>query len=559
MLTLSGTLPVAFRGTTYRFPLKLWVPQAYPQEAPIVYVTPGQEMVIRPGQHVGVDGRVYHPYLADWTRMWERCSVEELLGFLGQVFEREPPVISRAQQAQYQRPIGQVPQQQQGGAPQPPPKQRAGSAAGQGGDVPPPRPPKPGDEGVGSHQRAPSRDVERDGPALPPLPHERQASEQYTSPRPQQNGYGAPPRQPSQVASPQGYQNGRPPGPPPLPPVPGQQQHGYQPRQQSQYDRSPVSPVSPVAGYSELPETKYSRPAPLPPPTQTPQQAHVQNQNHYYQHAPPPPHGGQYAQPPPPPHQQYQHPPQQYAQQPAPPQQTYQHQHRGQAPQPQYQQTQVQPQKAPPPPDLLTDPFDIALPTRGPTHPAPAPPIPPNPEKEHLLRALSKTLTHQTQQKFSQNLSFRQPLQAQNAALQTATQNLEAELRQLSHLDAQLASNEKILHASIAHCDSIIASTRTKPQPNIDDVLIAPTVVGTQLWNAMADEAGCKEAMYVLQRAVDKGRVGGGDFVRQMRALGRERFLRMVVGRKCARGLGLDIRGGLPVVGVGMGGGGMGR
>ena len=83
----------------------------------------------------------------------------------------------------------------------------------------------------------------------------------------------------------------------------------------------------------------------------------------------------------------------------------------------------------------------------------------------------------------------------------------------------------------------------------MDEVLIAPTVVGTQLWNAMADEAGCREAMYVLQRAVDRGRVGAGDFVRVMRGLGRERFLRMVVGRKCARGLGLDLGG----KGVGLG------
>ena len=69
LLTLSGTLPVAFRGTTYRFPIKLWIPQAYPQEPPMVYVTPGRDMVIRPGQHVGVDGRVYHPYLRDWSGM----------------------------------------------------------------------------------------------------------------------------------------------------------------------------------------------------------------------------------------------------------------------------------------------------------------------------------------------------------------------------------------------------------------------------------------------------------------------------------------------------------
>ena len=70
LVVLSGTLPVNFRGTTYRFPLSIWVPHAYPREAPIVYATPTGEIVVRPGQHVGGDGRCYHPYLANWAEFW---------------------------------------------------------------------------------------------------------------------------------------------------------------------------------------------------------------------------------------------------------------------------------------------------------------------------------------------------------------------------------------------------------------------------------------------------------------------------------------------------------
>jgi len=72
---------------------------------------------------------------------------------------------------------------------------------------------------------------------------------------------------------------------------------------------------------------------------------------------------------------------------------------------------------------------------------------------------------------------------------------------------------------------------------------VAPTMVAQQLWNACAEEAGCREAMYVLQRAVDKGRVEGVDFVKQMRGLGREAFGKMVLARKCGRGLGLEVGG----------------
>lgn len=71
LLHLSGTIPVLFRGTTYRFPIEIWVPHRYPQEAPLVYVKPTEGMVVRPGQHVDPQGKVYHPYLVGWAEYWD--------------------------------------------------------------------------------------------------------------------------------------------------------------------------------------------------------------------------------------------------------------------------------------------------------------------------------------------------------------------------------------------------------------------------------------------------------------------------------------------------------
>jgi ESCRT-I complex subunit TSG101 len=204
---------------------------------------------------------------------------------------------------------------------------------------------------------------------------------------------------------------------------------------------------------------------------------------------------------------------------------------------------QPPPPKKQPPPDLLSDPFDITLPGLSPESQAPAPPIPPNPEKEHLLYAISAALVQQAQQQMNQNLSAIAPLQAQQHALRTAQERLEAEIRQLDQLDQALASNEAILRRSLQDCDRITATAKSKPPPPIDEVLIAPTMVANQLWTLCAEEAACREAMYVLQKAVDRGRVNGHDFVRQMRSLGRECFLKMVLARKCARGMGLEVKG----------------
>jgi ESCRT-I complex subunit TSG101 len=62
---------VTFRGATYGFPVAVWVPYAYPREPPIVYIKPDKDMLVRPGQYVSGDGRVYHPYLAQWAKYWD--------------------------------------------------------------------------------------------------------------------------------------------------------------------------------------------------------------------------------------------------------------------------------------------------------------------------------------------------------------------------------------------------------------------------------------------------------------------------------------------------------
>lgn len=87
----------------------------------------------------------------------------------------------------------------------------------------------------------------------------------------------------------------------------------------------------------------------------------------------------------------------------------------------------------------------------------------------------------------------------------------------------------------------MIETSKSTPQPPIDDVLVAPTVAATQLWNLQAEEAAIKEALWCLQRGVGAGRVASEVFVKMTRSLARELFLKMALSRKVARGLGLDV------------------
>jgi ESCRT-I complex subunit TSG101 len=455
----------------------------------MVFVIPGEGMAIRPGQHVSVDGRVYHPYLRDWS-VTQRPNIVDFLRLLQDVFAREPPVVAKPTQ-QPQSSYPQSPMQR----PPPPPKEQPRPTqyhpAEMPAGAPPPRPPKPGEQG---HTATPSQS-RNDGPPLPPLPHERARQ----SPQlPQGNGFGPP--------QPQRYSH--------APPLPHQVQQNYR-----------QGPPSPIVSNSHTPTQRYTQPPPLPPPQQNQQHqipirpAQQQYPQHYQQQ--PPQHSQQM-----PPNMSAQQYSQQY-----PPQYPPQHAPR----------QQPMPAKPAPAQDLLSDPFDVSISTT--TSMGPAPPIPPNPEKEHLLHLLSQSLVSQIHQKVNQNTSALAPLRAQSIALQEAHSRLNSELSQLTALDNSLTTNERILHQALADCDRVIADSKSTPQPPIDDVLVAPTVASTQLWNLQADEAAIREALWCLQRAVGAGRVGSEVFIKMTRSLARELFLKMALSKKVARGLGLDVGG----------------
>jgi len=91
---------------------------------------------------------------------------------------------------------------------------------------------------------------------------------------------------------------------------------------------------------------------------------------------------------------------------------------------------------------------------------------------------------------------------------------MRSELSELQQLDATLSSNEKILHEALREADVVKESVGQRKAPTVDEVLVAPTVVGEQLYGLVADERGIADAMFVLSRALDKGRIEGDVFVK---------------------------------------------
>ncbi|KAI1357386.1 UEV domain-containing protein [Xylaria arbuscula] len=491
LLHLSGTIPVIFRGTTYRFPISLWVPHTYPREPPLGYVTPTETMMVRPGQHVDPQGRIYHPYLVRWAEFWDKSSILDFLAILRDIFAKEPPVVARQQL----RPAQQQPTPSPTPPPVPPLPPNMTRPSPQLTQSPhttsSPRPPPPPPKGDDLPQVVSPTTARADGPPLPPLPQKGvQQSSQYTA------------NQPGRQAAPAANRLSRYDTAPPLPPQ-GPQPHAQTPVNQ------PVQ--APPQAYSQMPpnfqyQSQHQRPgyAQEAPASGSQQTIDHRRQSYVPGPAEPPSYGGG-------PPNWHQPVPQQPAPQPI--------------------------AKPPPPPDLMDEPLTLSLPS--PSN-LPAPPIPPNPEKDALLRQLASTLHTMRQRARQQNESSLAGLSAQRGAMLTALQNIQNDSAALTPLSNLLASNTAVLQSSLKEADAVIHNSQTHKPPAIDDLLVAPTVVGNQLYDVVAEERALGDAIFVLGRAVERGRISPAVFAKTTRGLAREWYLKKALARKIGRGMGLS-------------------
>ncbi|CAH8288515.1 unnamed protein product [Schistosoma rodhaini] len=94
LVSLDGTIPVRYMGSTYNIPIAIFLFEAYPHEAPVVYVRPTNTMQIKPSDFVDSDGLVQLPYMTDWKH--PDADLVELISVLQAVFGETSPVFSKS-------------------------------------------------------------------------------------------------------------------------------------------------------------------------------------------------------------------------------------------------------------------------------------------------------------------------------------------------------------------------------------------------------------------------------------------------------------------------------
>lgn len=121
-----------------------------------------------------------------------------------------------------------------------------------------------------------------------------------------------------------------------------------------------------------------------------------------------------------------------------------------------------------------------------------------------------------------------------------AMSTMQSEVGSLTQLSNLLKNNTNILHDTMRRADEMIQSSKRLSEPDIDHLLVAPTVVGNQLYDLVAEERALADTIFVLGRAVERGRVAPAVFAKTTRSLAREWYMKKALVKKIGKGMGLD-------------------
>ncbi|XP_051820024.1 ubiquitin-conjugating enzyme E2 variant 3 isoform X3 [Antechinus flavipes] len=92
LLNFTGTIPVNYQGNTYNIPIHLWILDSHPFAPPICFLKPTPNMGISVGKHVDAQGRIYLPYLQNWSH--PKSVITGLISEMIIKFQEELPLYS---------------------------------------------------------------------------------------------------------------------------------------------------------------------------------------------------------------------------------------------------------------------------------------------------------------------------------------------------------------------------------------------------------------------------------------------------------------------------------
>ncbi|XP_034254222.1 tumor susceptibility gene 101 protein isoform X2 [Thrips palmi] len=102
LLNLKGTVPVPYKGMNYNIPVKIWIMDTHPNNAPICYVNPTSDMIVKPSRTTDHSGKIYLPFLHFWDPRGAEL-LPSLIKNMISAFSAEPPVYAKPKEAAQQQ------------------------------------------------------------------------------------------------------------------------------------------------------------------------------------------------------------------------------------------------------------------------------------------------------------------------------------------------------------------------------------------------------------------------------------------------------------------------
>ncbi|KAG9103682.1 hypothetical protein FRC06_008933 [Ceratobasidium sp. 370] len=321
--------------------------------------------------------------------------------------------------------------------------------------------------------------------------------------------------------------------------------------------RPPPPPALPYANQPPArPPFPFNQSNPRPPPIPSPQnfqQAHnrssslagrVTSPSHLSAtpiHAPSPQASNRWSMPPQPAAQQPQQPP--------PPPAAYQY------------------QPAPPPPPPLAAPAPTPI-INVPIPPAPrpalqpnfldedetpsqaveappspnAPPRPMNPELLHLHYAIHQKITAELSALSNALAGDTERLRATQADLLAGEPAIRDEMARLEAVRSVCVAVGDRLNDAVTRAEANVHNLKSKGDPEVDELVCSTAIVYNQLIDLIAEDKAIEDTMYHLHRALNSGRIDLDRFIRTVRILAQEQFMKRALIEKISEGLPIGAR-----------------
>lgn len=168
-----------------------------------------------------------------------------------------------------------------------------------------------------------------------------------------------------------------------------------------------------------------------------------------------------------------------------------------------------------------------------------APPKPPNPERMKALDELHAQLKKEADAIQTHVQADDVQIEGLWMKLSSLEAGVSSEVSLLRQLEAQADKNNKILSDKMDQARRVITQARACEIPDIDSAVCAENVVFNQLYDLTAQEQAIDDTIYALSLALDRDKISVEPFMKHVRNLAREKFIKVATIDKIAVGAGL--------------------